>query len=239
MSLSLFPPPHVSPFLPLYLFILPIAILIEQMLVMLHPSRSWISKALTHMLLASVGDKYVLSIKSKFKGSVYSGWQNPINRNENLKVERRVETIPRLMQLHDTAATTALRMCVLCSSHIYLGHQLGIRIPYLALFRSFFKLHCINTQEITDLLTNTHLLLTSGILQTVCSKMIILWAPCNLWDKTSPGLNFISNWSILKHLSARMITSPTKTNYIELKHSQKSFPLYPKFYSGEALHILV
>lgn len=179
-SLSLFLSPHVSPFLPLYLFILPIAILIEQMLVMLHPSRSWISKALTHMLQASVGDKYVLSIKSKFKGSVYSGWQNPINRNENLKVERRVETIPRLMQLHDTAATTALRMCVLCWSHIYLGHQLGIRIPYLALFRSFFKLHCINTQEITDLLTNTCLLLTSGILQTVCSKMIILWASCNL-----------------------------------------------------------
>lgn len=70
------------------------------------------------MLTASVGDKYMLNIKSKFKGSLYSGWQNPINKKENMKVERTVETIPMLMQMlmqmHDTTASTSLCMYVVC-----------------------------------------------------------------------------------------------------------------------------
>lgn len=45
--------------------------------------------------------------------------------------------------------------------------------------------------------------------------------------------------SILKHLSAHMLTSPTKRDYIEWKHSQKPNPLGSKLYSWEALCISV
>lgn len=121
-----------APLLP-YLFIQSLAILTVQMLVSLHPSGSWISKALNaHCCL-----QWMLNIKSKFKGSVYSGWQNPVNKNGNLK-----EGGESWNQSHtdaDAPRCSTPALCVVCCAtarYIWV-QQLGIPTPDLALLQAF------------------------------------------------------------------------------------------------------
>lgn len=131
-----------------------------------HPCRSHSSKA------SSVGDKYVLNVKHRHEGSVWIRMPNPISKNANLKVERRVEAFPTLKQQQDTAAITTLCMGAPCRTHTHLGHQFGTRISYLELFRSFLRIRLHWYPG--DFMENSYFVLILGFFLTMVTK----WSLC-------------------------------------------------------------
>lgn len=123
-----------------------------------HPCRSHSSKS------SSVGDKYVLNVKRRGEGSVWIRMPNPISKNGNLKVERRVETFPTLKQQQDTAAITTVCMSAPRRTHTHLGH--------LDLFRSFLQIRL--RWYPGDFMENSYFVLILGFFLTMVTK----WSLC-------------------------------------------------------------